>query len=242
MKVLLVGGGGREHALAWKLRQSPLLSELLVAPGNPGTATLGRNVAVRADDVSGLVALAVQEQVDLVVVGPEVALAGGIADRLAELNIACFGPARAAAQLEWSKTFAKTVMERSRHPDRPLPGVRVGGRCPHVPERPSLAGLARRESGRPPCGQGRRRRHHGSQSYTPRSTRWMMANRWYWKNRCRDQKFRCWLSPTAAPPWRCCQRRIISAWAMATRDRIPAAWARMLLCRTWAIPPNWRDW
>ncbi len=113
MKVLLVGGGGREHALAWKLRQSPLLSELLVAPGNPGTATLGRNVAVRADDVSGLVALAVQEQVDLVIVGPEVALAGGIADRLAELNIACFGPSRAAAQLEWSKTFAKTVMEQA---------------------------------------------------------------------------------------------------------------------------------
>ena len=110
MKVLLVGGGGREHALAWKLRQSPLLRELIVAPGNPGTASLCRNVAVRADDVAGLVALAVLEQVDLVVVGPEVALADGIADRLADQSIPCFGPTRAAAQIEWSKTFAKTLM------------------------------------------------------------------------------------------------------------------------------------
>ena len=110
MKVLLVGGGGREHALAWKLRQSPLLRELIVAPGNPGTASLGRNVAVKADDVAGLVALAIQEQVDLVVVGPEVALAGGIADRLAEQSIACFGPTRDAARIEWSKSFAKSLM------------------------------------------------------------------------------------------------------------------------------------
>lgn len=110
MKVLLVGGGGREHALAWKLSQSALLGELLIAPGNPGTAEFGRNVAVGAENVPELVALAVRERVDLVVVGPEGPLATGIADALAQAGITCFGPTRAAAAIESSKALAKSLM------------------------------------------------------------------------------------------------------------------------------------
>lgn len=114
MRVLVIGGGGREHALAWKLAQSPHVAEVLVAPGNPGTASLARarNVAVAADDVEGLCALAAREQVDLVVVGPEVPLALGVADRLAAQKIPCFGPTRAASELEHSKAYAKAFMER----------------------------------------------------------------------------------------------------------------------------------
>ncbi len=110
MRVLLLGSGGREHALAWKLAQSPRLSELLCGPGNPGTARLGRNVPLKADAPDAVAALARQERVDLVVVGPEAPLVAGVADALAAEGIACFGPVAAAARLEGSKAFAKEVM------------------------------------------------------------------------------------------------------------------------------------
>ncbi len=110
MRVLLLGSGGREHALAWKLAQSPRLSELLCGPGNPGTARLGRNVPLKADAPDAVAALARQERVDLVVVGPEAPLVAGVADALAAVGIACFGPVAAAARLEGSKAFAKEVM------------------------------------------------------------------------------------------------------------------------------------
>ena len=112
MKVLLVGGGGREHALAWKLAQSPKLSRLLVAPGNAGTAALGENVPVRADAVDELADLAARERVDLTVVGPEQPLTLGLVDRLAARGLAVFGPDRAAAELEGSKVFAKGLFAR----------------------------------------------------------------------------------------------------------------------------------
>ncbi|MBI2199446.1 MAG: phosphoribosylamine--glycine ligase [Candidatus Rokubacteria bacterium] len=112
MKALLVGGGGREHALAWKIAQSPLLSGLVVAPGNPGIARHGRCVPVRATAVDDLVALAAAERVDLVVVGPEAPLALGLGDRLRAAGLAVFGPAAAAARLESSKAFAKDLMAR----------------------------------------------------------------------------------------------------------------------------------
>jgi phosphoribosylamine--glycine ligase len=112
MKVLLVGGGGREHALAWKLAQSPRLSRLLVAPGNAGTAALGENVPVRADAVDALADLAARERVDLTVVGPEQPLTLGLADRLTARGLAVFGPGRAAAELEGSKVFAKGLFAR----------------------------------------------------------------------------------------------------------------------------------
>ena len=110
MKVLLVGGGGREHALAWKLAQSKHLSKLYIAPGNAGTAACGRNVPVAADDVEKLTALAVDEKVDLVVVGPEAPLAAGLVDALEAAQIMAFGPSKAAAMLEADKAFAKQLM------------------------------------------------------------------------------------------------------------------------------------
>jgi phosphoribosylamine--glycine ligase len=112
MKILLIGSGGREHALGWKLVQSPLVSELISAPGNPGLAELGRCVAIKADDAAELAGLAAREQVGLVVVGPENALAAGLADRLAQLGIPCFGPSQAAAELETSKAFMKEFCAR----------------------------------------------------------------------------------------------------------------------------------
>jgi phosphoribosylamine--glycine ligase len=110
MKVLLVGAGGREHALAWKLAQSPLLTELHAAPGNPGIAALGRCHPVRAEDAEAILALAHSLRVDLVVVGPEVPLVAGLADLLRRNGIPVFGPGRAAAAIEGSKRFAKEVM------------------------------------------------------------------------------------------------------------------------------------
>ncbi len=110
MKVLLVGGGGREHALAWKLLQDDPRLELVAAPGNPGIATLGRCEAVPATDVEGLCALAAREQVAMVVVGPEAPLELGLVDRLRGLGIPTFGPTKAAAEIETSKRFAKELM------------------------------------------------------------------------------------------------------------------------------------
>jgi phosphoribosylamine--glycine ligase/phosphoribosylaminoimidazole synthetase len=105
LTVLVVGGGGREHALAWAAARSPRCRRLLVAPGNAGTP--GERVALAADDVDGIVKLACGEGVELVLIGPEIALAAGLADRLVEEGIAAFGPTRAAAELEWSKAFTR---------------------------------------------------------------------------------------------------------------------------------------
>jgi phosphoribosylamine--glycine ligase len=112
MTILLIGSGGREHALAWKIAQSPLCQRLVVAPGNPGIERLCETRPVKATDVEGQVALAREIGADLVVVGPESALEVGIADRLAELGVPCFGPTAAAAQLETSKAFTKAFCDR----------------------------------------------------------------------------------------------------------------------------------
>lgn len=112
MKILVVGSGGREHALVWKIAQSPLAGEILAAPGNAGTATLARNVAVAADDIEGLVRLAADERVDLTVVGPEIPLTMGLADRLADAGLPVFGPSAAGARIEGSKWFAKKLMQK----------------------------------------------------------------------------------------------------------------------------------
>ena len=110
MKVLVVGSGGREHALAWKLAQSPTLEELHAAPGNPGIASLGECHPIRAEDGESLLALARTLGVDLVVIGPEIPLVAGVADELRRGGVAVFGPSAAAAQIEGSKSFAKEVM------------------------------------------------------------------------------------------------------------------------------------
>ncbi|HTI94954.1 MAG TPA: phosphoribosylamine--glycine ligase [Rudaea sp.] len=118
MKVLVIGSGGREHALAWKIRQSPRVSEVIVAPGNAGTATESgvRNAAVAMHDIDGLLQLAKVENVALTVVGPEVPLVAGIVDRFRGAGLRCFGPRRLAAQLEGSKTFAKEFLVRHNIP------------------------------------------------------------------------------------------------------------------------------
>src|SRR5690625_1533891 len=118
MKVLVVGGGGREHALAWKLAQSPRVDEVLVAPGNAGTAAEPHltNVDVAATDIDGLLALARERKVDLTVVGPEAPLVAGIVDKFRAAGLRCFGPRAVAAQLEGSKTFAKHFLARHNIP------------------------------------------------------------------------------------------------------------------------------
>ena len=110
LKVLLVGSGAREHAIAWKLSQSPRLGELLIAPGNAGTAHLGTNVPVPATDVQSILDLAREQSVDFTVVGPEAPLAAGLVDSLAGAGMKAFGPTQAAARIESSKAFAKELM------------------------------------------------------------------------------------------------------------------------------------
>jgi phosphoribosylamine---glycine ligase len=110
VKILIIGSGGREHALAWKLKQSPRASRILCAPGNAGTAEIGENVAIAAGDFGALVRFAKQNRVDLTVVGPDDPLAAGIVDLFATAGLRIFGPTKAAAQLESSKIFAKELM------------------------------------------------------------------------------------------------------------------------------------
>ncbi len=114
MRVLLVGSGGREHALGWKLAQSSRVNELISIPGNPGLADLGPVVeGIRAEDIGAIAAMARVQKVDLVVVGPEGPLAAGLVDALDRLGVPAFGPSRAAARLEASKNYAKEVMVRA---------------------------------------------------------------------------------------------------------------------------------
>ncbi len=118
MKVLIVGGGGREHALAWKCAQSARVRQVFVAPGNAGTALEPnvRNVQIAADDLDGLLDYAVREDIELTIVGPEGPLVAGIVDRFTAAGRACFGPSRAAARLEGSKAFTKNFLQRHRIP------------------------------------------------------------------------------------------------------------------------------
>ena len=118
MKILIVGGGGREHALAWKCAQSARVEQVFVAPGNAGTALEPkvRNVAIAADDIEGLLEFAVREDIGLTVIGPEGPLVAGIVDRFAAAGRPCFGPTRAAARLEGSKSFTKEFLGRHRIP------------------------------------------------------------------------------------------------------------------------------
>ena len=111
MRVLVIGSGGREHALAWKISQSPRLEALHAAPGNPGIARLGQCHPVRAGDAEGLLGLCRELETDLVVVGPEAPLVAGLADTLRHGGVAVFGPSRTAARIEGSKAFAKDVLE-----------------------------------------------------------------------------------------------------------------------------------
>jgi len=118
MKILIIGGGGREHALAWKAAQSPLVNQVFVAPGNAGTASEPgiKNIAIAADDIDALLAFASENHIDLTIVGPEQPLVAGIVDRFSAADLRCFGPSRGAAQLEGSKTFTKDFLARHNIP------------------------------------------------------------------------------------------------------------------------------
>jgi phosphoribosylamine--glycine ligase len=137
VKVLVVGSGGREHALAWKVAQSEALDELHAAPGNPGIAELASCHPIRADDVEGLLGLCRQYELDLVVVGPEAPLVAGVADRLRATGVTVFGPGAAAARIEGSKSFAKEVLHAAGVPT----ALELGeARAPCVVKADGLAG------------------------------------------------------------------------------------------------------
>ena len=116
MNVLLIGSGGREHALAWAISNSSLLTKLFIAPGNPGTAQCGSNVALNVADHAAVIAFCLSEKIDLVVVGPEAPLVAGIADDLTAAGLKVFGPSKAAAQLEGSKAFTKAICDAANIP------------------------------------------------------------------------------------------------------------------------------
>jgi phosphoribosylamine--glycine ligase len=116
MKVLVVGSGGREHALVWKISQSPRVKKVYCAPGNPGTERIAENVPVKADDIQELKKFAALEKIDLTVVGPELPLTEGIVDEFEQVGLKCFGPYKIAAELEGSKVFAKQFMDRHKIP------------------------------------------------------------------------------------------------------------------------------
>ncbi len=118
MNILIIGGGGREHALAWKAAQSPLVEKLFVAPGNAGTALEPRleNIAIGAEDIDGLLAFAQEKGIDLTIVGPEAPLVAGVVDRFSAAGLRCFGPTQGAAQLEGSKAFTKDFLARHHIP------------------------------------------------------------------------------------------------------------------------------
>src|SRR5882757_70271 len=116
MKILVIGGGGREHALVWKLKQSPSVTQVFCAPGNAGTALDCTNVEISATDIPRLIKFATKEQIDLTVVGPEGPLVLGIVDEFQKVGLRIFGPSKKAAELEGSKKFAKEMMRKANVP------------------------------------------------------------------------------------------------------------------------------
>ena len=112
MQVLVIGGGGREHALVWKIKQSPRVEKIFCAPGNAGTKEIAENIAIAADDIEGLLEFALQNKIGLTVVGPEQPLVMGIVDRFEEKGLRIFGPNASAAELEGSKAFSKDIMKK----------------------------------------------------------------------------------------------------------------------------------
>ena len=144
MRILLIGSGGREHALAWKLASSPLCERLFIAPGNPGTAQCGTNLAVDVADHAAVAAAARAERIDLVVVGPETPLVAGLVDDLAAAGVQAFGPSRAAAELEGSKAFTKELCAEAG-----IPTARFRRFTDRRRRRPMCGPRARRSSSRP---------------------------------------------------------------------------------------------
>src|SRR3989344_3183338 len=113
MKILIIGGGGREHALAWKMSKSQSVSRIYCAPGNAGTAQIAQNVEIQAENIPALLEFALKEKIDLTVVGPEGPLAAGIVDEFQKKWLKIFGPTKGAAMVESSKIFAKELMKKA---------------------------------------------------------------------------------------------------------------------------------
>ena len=133
MKILLIGSGGREHALAWSIADSPLTQQLVIAPGNPGMAPYGELVDIAADDIDAICDYAAAMPADLVIVGPEVPLVLGLVDKLNERNIPAFGPTAAAAKLEGSKEFARAFCQRHNIPQPAFfPVDDYAAACQHI--------------------------------------------------------------------------------------------------------------
>ena len=238
MKILLVGSGGREHALAWKMAQSPLCEALFCAPGNAGTKMHGTNVPIKDTDVAGLVKLAKDKAIDLVVVGPEDPLAAGLGDAVREAGILCFGPTRPTAPA--SRPTRPTPRTSCGRPPSPRP--RRGSSPTSSPPRTTssrrehgvvvkAAGLAKGKGvfvcpralpGRQAAGRDdgsrrlRRRRQHGRHRGAARPAR----------------RRRCWPCATARASTRWSRSRTTSPSATATPAPTPAAWARTAPCRS----------
>ena len=187
MRVLVVGSGAREHALAWKLSSSPELTALHAAPGNPGIGALAELHDVAVTDLEGLTALAQRIEADLVVIGPEVPLVAGLTDRLNAAGIPAFGPDMAAAELEGSKAFAKAGDGRHRRADRAVLGVRHDGRgrgCDRRVRRPGgdQGRRARRRQGRGGVLVGQRGQRRGPRLPGERSLRERPGRGWSWRS------------------------------------------------------------
>ena len=112
LKILIIGSGGREHAIGWKVKQSPKCGDIFFAPGNAGTLRLGTNIDIKATDIQGLLEFVKREKVDMTLALPDDPLALGIVDLFQSNGLRIFGPTKSAAQLEWSKAFAKAFMQR----------------------------------------------------------------------------------------------------------------------------------
>jgi phosphoribosylamine--glycine ligase len=236
MQVLIVGGGGREHAIAWKAAQSSQLQKLYLAPGNAGTRSIGENLAIAPDDFASLCSFALQRKIDLVLVGPEAPLAGGLADHLSQEGIPVFGPTQKAAQIEASKAFAKAFMER-----HAIPTARYAVFADFESAREYLKQvndpIVIKASG---LAAGKGVVLPGSLEEAEADLRSMLVDQQFGaasrqvviEERLEEKKSLCWRLPTASRCARCRLPRITSACWMVTGDQIRGAWGPMRQCRS----------
>ena len=235
MRILVIGSGGREHALVWKIRQSPLCTDLIVTPGNGGTQLDGvRSADVKPDDILGLLKLAREEKVDLVVPGPELPLVLGITDAMNVAGIPCFGPDRYCAQLEGSKYFAKDLMKKAGVPTAEC-AVFNDAESAHAFVAHRGAPLVIKADGLA-AGKGvvvARTTEEALQAVDAIMKDHAMPDaRSLLKNASKARKFPSSASATASPPCPCPQPRTTRPPTTATKAPIPAAWAPT------ALPPS----
>ena len=221
MKILVIGSGGREHALVWKLAQSPLAEKIYAAPGNPGMAQHAECVDIKAGDIPALLAFAKEKGIGLTVVGPEDPLVNGIADVFEAEGLTVAGPSQYAAQLEGSKAFTKDFMAKYNVPTaayRVFSDAATAKTYVRQADRPLVVkadGLAAgkgvllcKDADEAEAGGGRR---HGGKSASARP-----ATGWWWKSGSRARKPAFWSSATAKPWCPCPPARTTRRWARAT--------------------------